>query len=47
MAILHEVSVDHLNKVVPVKMAEMIMEAREGKVKLSAGGGGKYGKIAV
>ena len=47
MAILHEVSFEHLKEVVPVKIAELIVKAREGKVKLAAGGGGKYGKIAV
>ena len=45
MAILHEVSFDHLKEVVPVKMAELIVEARSGKLKLAAGGGGKYGKV--
>ena len=45
MAILHEVSFDHLKEVVPVKMAELIVEARSGKLRLSAGGGGKYGKV--
>jgi PHP family Zn ribbon phosphoesterase len=32
--------------VVPPKIADLIMKAREGKVTLAAGGGGKYGKIA-
>jgi len=45
MAILHEVSLDHLKEVVPVKMAELIVAARSGKLKLVAGGGGKYGKV--
>ena len=34
MAILHEVSLDHLKEVVPVKMAELIVAARSGKLKL-------------
>jgi uncharacterized protein (TIGR00375 family) len=46
MAILHEVPFDAMKRVVPVKIAELIMKAREGKVNLFAGGGGKYGKIA-
>ncbi|HEY2421987.1 MAG TPA: endonuclease Q family protein, partial [Neobacillus sp.] len=46
MAILHEVPYDALIEVVPEKIAELIMRAREGKVNLTAGGGGKYGKIA-
>ncbi|HJV17741.1 MAG TPA: endonuclease Q family protein [Bacillales bacterium] len=46
MAILHEVPFDAMKQVVPMKIAELIMKAREGKVNLFAGGGGKYGKIA-
>ncbi|MEH7110506.1 endonuclease Q family protein [Bacillus sp. JJ1764] len=46
MAILHEVPKEALAQVVPEKIAEFIMQAREGKVHLAAGGGGKYGKIA-
>ncbi|MCQ6273806.1 TIGR00375 family protein [Bacillus sp. V3B] len=45
MTILHEVSFDHLKEVVPVKMAERIVAARTGKLKLSAGGAGKYGRV--
>jgi uncharacterized protein (TIGR00375 family) len=46
MAILHEVPFDALKEVVPPKIADLIMKAREGKVNLAAGGGGKYGKIS-
>jgi uncharacterized protein (TIGR00375 family) len=46
MAILHEVPYDALKEVVPDKIADLILKAREGKVNLAAGGGGKYGKIA-
>jgi uncharacterized protein (TIGR00375 family) len=46
MAILHEVPFHALTEVVPPKIAELIMKAREGKVTLAAGGGGKYGKIS-
>ncbi|WHZ01617.1 endonuclease Q family protein [Neobacillus sp. YX16] len=46
MAILHEVPYLGLTEVVPPKIADLIMKAREGKVTLAAGGGGKYGKIA-
>lgn len=46
MAILHEVPHDALLEVVPEKIADLILKAREGKVILAAGGGGKYGKIA-
>ncbi|WP_102274682.1 endonuclease Q family protein [Cytobacillus massiliigabonensis] len=46
MAILHEVPLEKLEQIIPAKTAEMIIKAREGKLSLSAGGGGKYGKIA-
>jgi len=46
MAILHEVPYAALTEVVPVKIAELILKAREGSINLAAGGGGKYGKIA-
>jgi uncharacterized protein (TIGR00375 family) len=46
MAILHEVPFEALKEVVPEKVAELILKAREGKVNFAAGGGGKYGKLA-
>jgi uncharacterized protein (TIGR00375 family) len=46
MAILHEVPYEALKEVVPAKIADLIMNAREGKINLAAGGGGRYGKIA-
>ncbi len=46
MAILHEVPPDALKKVIPEKIAELIIKARNGELILLAGGGGKYGKIA-
>lgn len=46
MAILHEVPADALKQVVPEKIAEVIIKARQGKLSLLAGGGGRYGKIA-
>ncbi|MGG3564954.1 endonuclease Q family protein [Neobacillus rhizosphaerae] len=46
MAILHEVPCEALKEIVTPKIAELIMKAREGKINLAAGGGGKYGKIA-
>jgi uncharacterized protein (TIGR00375 family) len=45
MAILHRVSFEHLKEVVPEKMAELVVLARTGELELTAGGGGKYGKI--
>lgn len=47
MAILHEVSLDHLKEVVPEKLAELIVAARSGQLSLAAGGGGKYGKVSI
>ncbi|MDF2854502.1 MAG: hypothetical protein K0Q87_353 [Neobacillus sp.] len=46
MAILHEVPFEALSEIVPPKIANLILQAREGTVNLTAGGGGKYGKIA-
>lgn len=46
MAILHEVPYSALKEVVPLKIADHIMKARKGEISLSAGGGGKYGKIS-
>lgn len=46
MAILHEVPDEALKRVIPEKIAELILKARKGELSLHAGGGGKYGKIA-
>ncbi|MDZ5471125.1 endonuclease Q family protein (plasmid) [Bacillus sp. 31A1R] len=46
MAILHEVQVEALKEVVPVKVANLIIAARNGELSLQAGGGGNYGKVA-
>lgn len=46
MAILHDVPYTGLKDVVSEKIADLILKAREGKVNLAAGGGGKYGKIS-
>ncbi|MBM7584427.1 uncharacterized protein (TIGR00375 family) [Bacillus pakistanensis] len=45
MNILHDVSQDELEKVVPKPLAELIVKARTGGLILQAGGGGKYGKV--
>ena len=45
MNILHEVSENQLATVVPPKIARLIHEARQGKLSIATGGGGKYGKI--
>ncbi|MCM3704643.1 MULTISPECIES: endonuclease Q family protein [Cytobacillus] len=45
MAILHDVPFSEISKVIPEKIAMLIGKAREGKLNLQAGGGGKYGRI--
>lgn len=45
MAVLHTASKKDLQKVVGWKIARDILSARTGKLSLSAGGGGKYGKV--
>lgn len=45
MNIIHRVPYDKLQQVIPQKLAQMIMDMREGKLAISAGGGGKYGKV--
>ncbi|MFH7819225.1 endonuclease Q family protein [Neobacillus thermocopriae] len=47
MAVLHEVPYEALQEVVPQKIVDLILKAREGNLHLEAGGGGKYGKIAL
>lgn len=46
MNVLHSVSYQDLVKVVGVKVAKVIQDARQGKLVLMAGGGGTYGKVA-
>ena len=45
MNILHKLSKDDIEAVVGEKIAENIIDAREGKMKVHSGGGGVYGKI--
>ncbi|RXJ03831.1 TIGR00375 family protein [Anaerobacillus alkaliphilus] len=45
MNIMHYVSKEQLENVVTKKIAEYIILAREGKLVLQTGGGGKYGKV--
>ncbi|MBP3255810.1 MAG: TIGR00375 family protein [Clostridia bacterium] len=45
MNILHKVSKDDIEGVVGEKIAEKIINAREGNVKIASGGGGVYGKV--
>ena len=46
MNILHKLSKDDLEAVIGEKLANNIINSREGNVIIQAGGGGVYGKIA-
>ena len=46
MNILHKMNSDDIEAVVGEKTAKTIIRAREGKLKLDAGGGGVYGKVS-
>ncbi|MBI2251249.1 MAG: TIGR00375 family protein [Armatimonadetes bacterium] len=46
MAVLHKAEREELTKIAGWKIAEMLILAREGKLKLSPGGGGHYGKVS-
>ena len=45
MTILHDLSEDDIEAVVGKKVADTIIRARNGEVKISSGGGGNYGKL--
>ena len=45
MNILHKISKDDIESVVGEKIANKIVDAREGNVKIESGGGGVYGKV--
>lgn len=47
MAVLHVVTESELEEVVPAKIAVLIDKGRNGKLSLSGGGGGAYGKVKV
>ena len=46
MNILHKLSKDDIEAIVGEKVANNIINARDGNVKIEAGGGGVYGKIS-
>ena len=46
MNILHKLSKDDIEAVVGEKIANIVIAAREGNVKIQSGGGGVYGKLA-
>ena len=45
MNILHKLSYDDIEGVVGSKIAGNIVAARDGKMNITAGGGGVYGKV--
>src|SRR5690625_2710617 len=45
MNIIHHVQLADLQAIVSDKLAQLIIQMREGKMEISAGGGGKYGHI--
>ena len=47
MNILHKLSEDDIEAVVGEKIAKNILNAREGNMKVEAGGGGTYGKVTA
>ena len=47
MNILHKLSKDDIEAVVGEKIANTVIAAREGNVKIQAGGGGVYGKLTA
>ncbi len=47
MAILHRVTIEQLEQIVPHKIARMIDFARTGQLSIAVGGGGIYGKVQV
>ena len=47
MNILHKISEDDIEGVVGKKIANTIINARDGKIYIQAGGGGVYGKLTV
>jgi PHP family Zn ribbon phosphoesterase len=44
MAVLHQATRQELGETVGAKVADLIIQAREGALHLEAGGGGKYGR---
>ena len=47
MTILHRVSKDDIETVVGEKTANLVIQARSGKMRIQAGGGGVYGKVCA
>lgn len=47
MNILHKISKDDIEAIVGEKIANNIIAAREGKIKINEGGGGVYGQVKL
>ena len=47
MNILHKLSKDDIEAFAGEKIANNIVNAREGKINIQSGGGGVYGKITI
>ncbi len=47
MNILHRVTIEQLEQIVPQKMAKLIDAARTGHLNIEVGGGGIYGKVHI
>lgn len=45
MNVIHSVSLEQLQEVVPLKLASFIIQMRKGDLAIHAGGGGKYGVV--
>ena len=45
MRVLHDAGREELSRVVPAHIADAIVAAREGRLRLVEGGGGRYGKV--
>lgn len=45
MNIIHKVELEELKEVIPEKLAKAIIDMRAGNLKITAGGGGKYGSV--
>ena len=47
MNILHKLSYDDIEAKFGEKIAKSIINAKEGNINISAGGGGVYGKVTI
>ncbi|WP_226579539.1 endonuclease Q family protein [Halobacillus litoralis] len=45
MKVIHDIPCEQLQKVVPDKVCQNILALRQGELKITAGGGGRYGRI--